>query len=461
MPGDWKKANVTCIFKKGSRSTPGNYRPVSLTSIVCKLLERNIKNCIFTYLSEHKLLSDCQYGFRDHRSTVLQLIDVLDDWTKALDDNKQVDTIYFDFAKAFDTVPHQRLLAKLKSYGITGNLLSWISSFLSDREQRVVINGCKSSWAKVKSGVPQGSILGPLLFVLYINDLPDCVSSTCKLFADDTKLYRTVNSIHDQVDLQEDVDAFSRWSESWLLRFNTNKCKVLHYGPSVYDSNYQMLSTDNTYGELQDVTTEKDLGINFTNTLNFDEHINKIVNKANSITGLIKRNFVYMDNELFLTLYKALVRPHLDYGNSIYYPTTKKNKKIIENVQRRATRIVPQLRGLSYEDRLKALNLPSLEYRRQRGDMIIVFKIIRGIDFIDSSKLFTLANNDRDIRGNPFKLQKPRANKSLRLNSFTHRVINNWNQLDSDIVCASSVDCFKSRLDKFWRYKRFDTSNVY
>jgi len=460
VPTDWKMANVTCIFKKGIRSEPGNYRPISLTSIVCKLLEKLIRESILNHLTRHNLLSDNQYGFRGHRNTILQLLTVLEDWTSAIDSDGQVDTVYLDFAKAFDTVPHKRLLCKLKAYGISGQLLSWIEDFLSNRKQRVNINGNSSGYCDVVSGVPQGSILGPLLFVIYINDVPDNVKSSCYLFADDTKLYNVIRSEDDQKQLQSDIFALCKWSSEWMLRFNVQKCKVLNIGQTTFDSNYQMLDKNRTLSYIINEETEKDLGVHFTSSLNFELHISKIVNKANSIIGLIKRNFSYMDKQLFLCLYKALVRPHLDYGNLIYFPTLKKLKQAVENVQRRATRIVPELKGLTYEERLEALNLPTLEYRRLRGDQIQLFKIVTHIDDIDYSSLFTLASNNQ-VRGHSMKLLKPRANKTIRLNSFTHRVINNWNALPEYIVTAKNVNQFKSALDKLWRQQRFDTSVIY
>lgn len=460
IPDDWKLANVTCIYKKGSKMDPGNYRPVSLTSVVCKIMEKNVRAAILEHMKRHNLLSSSQFGFRNHRSTILQLLTVLDDWTEALDTNSQVDAVYFDFAKAFDTVPHKRLLTKLKSYGITGNIYSWIENFLANRKQRVVINGNASDWSNVISGIPQGSILGPILFIIYINDLPEIVDSTCRLFADDTKLYKVINNNTDQTSLQDDINSFCNWSKDWLLRFNVNKCKVLHIGNKEYDFTYQMFDKQDNYSDIVMADTEKDLGIHFTNTLSFDKHINTIVNKANSIIGLVKRNFTFMDKSTFTQLYKALIRPHLDYGNIIWYPTTKKNKQIVENVQRRATRIVPELKGLTYEERLAALNLPTLEYRRRRGDMIELFKILHGIDDIDYTTMFSLSPHTQ-IRGHSLKLQKPRANKSIRLNSFTHRVINCWNQLPESTIVSETVLKFKTDIDKLWKHTRFDTSDVY
>ena len=168
-----------------------------------------------------------------------------------------------------------------------------------------------------------------------------------------------------------------------------------------------------------------------------------------------------MDKAHFLTLYKSLIRPHLDYGNTIYYPITKKNKRILENVQRRATKLVPGLRDLPYETRLQELNLPTLEYRRQRFDQILLYKMLhRKVDF-DYNKLFELSTGTHGTRGNPYKLQKPRASKSIRQHSYSHRAVNNWNNLPNEVVCATSVNSFKSRLDKLWKAKRYNLSDIY
>ena len=459
IPEDWKKANVSCIFKKGDKSDPGNYRPISLTSVICKILEKVIRESIIKYMTTHNLLCDSQFGFRRNRSTILQLLTVLEDWTEYLDNDGQIDTIYLDFKKAFDSVPHKRLVEKLNSYGIQGNLKTWLSNFLTNRQQRVVVNGEASDWQEVLSGIPQGSILGPILFIIFINDLPSVVGNVCKLFADDCKLYKIIKSKLDQDDLQNDIDNLCKWSQDWLLSFNIKKCKVVTFGDKKHDYDYTMNDENGIDHTIKSDKSEKDLGILFTSNLNFDAHINNTVNRVNRLIGLIRRKFTYMDKNIFLTLYKSLIRSNLDYGNLIYYPHTKKNKQILENAQRRATRLLPELRELPYELRLRELHLPTLEYRRKRFDLIQTFKIIRQIDNIDSSVFFKFSSTD--LRGHEYKLEKPRAKKSSRLHSFSHRVVSAWNSLPSSIVTASSVEVFKNRLDQHWRDLRYDTTAIY
>ena len=230
VPDEWKKAQISVIYKKGSRSLASNYRPVSLTSIVCKTMERLIIDHIIEYMKENSLFSKKQFGFISGRSTSLQLLTVLDKWTESLDQGKSVDCIYMDYQKAFDTVPHGRLLSKLRSYKMSEPILRWISSFLQKRTQRVVINGHHSEWMEVPSGIPQGSVLGLLLFVIFINDLPDVASSDIYLFADDTKISRPITTEGDEQQLQSDLDNLTDWSDTWLLKFHPDKCKHMHIG---------------------------------------------------------------------------------------------------------------------------------------------------------------------------------------------------------------------------------------
>ena len=197
VPESWKTANVTPIFKKGDKRDPSNYRPVSLTSTIGKIMEKIIRDHINKHMQLNKLYSPHQHGFRKGRSCSTQLLEVTEDWTKLLDEDNSVDCIYLDYKKAFDSVPHQRLMIKLHAYGIRGKLWKWIIAYLSNRQQQVVINGVASESTDVMSGIPQGSILGPELFLIFINDLPESIKSpdgAVKLFADDTKLYSVVNN---------------------------------------------------------------------------------------------------------------------------------------------------------------------------------------------------------------------------------------------------------------------------
>ena len=240
VPEEWKKGRITALFKKGNKRLASNYRPVSLTSIVCKCMEKIVRDSIIQYMKKNKLFSKKQYGFISGRSTSLQLLEVLDKWTEALDMGHTIDCIYMDYAKAFDTVPHRQLIYKLSKYGINTKTMSWIKSFLSKRIQQVVVQGEKSSWKEVTSGIPQGSILGPLLFVVFINDLPEYVTSEAYLFADDTKIFREIHNEGDRVQLQKDLDKLDKWSKDWLLKFHPKKCKYMKIGKDNNQFEYKL-----------------------------------------------------------------------------------------------------------------------------------------------------------------------------------------------------------------------------
>ena len=229
IPRDWRTANVTPIFKKGKREDPANYRPVSLTSVVCKILESIVRDGIIDHLERNKPLRVSQHGFMRHRSCLTNLLEFFEEVLKKVDMGVPIDIIYFDFAKAFDKVSHGKLIFKLKKYGVSGNILNWVKSWLDDRYQRVVINGKKSSWEKVLSGVPQGSVLGPLLFLIFIDDIDELVMSKCSKFADDTKLFNQVVNLEDRSIIQSDVDKLDSCGKDWAMSYNVDKYKVLHF----------------------------------------------------------------------------------------------------------------------------------------------------------------------------------------------------------------------------------------
>ena len=445
VPFEWKEANIIPLFKKGSRNKSENYRPVSLTSVICKLLERLIKDHMVEFLVKHKLLNSSQHGFLKARSCLTNMLCFLEEITKWIDVGSPVDIIYLDFQKAFDKVPHQRLLLKLKAHGIGDSITDWIEQWLTDRRQRVVVDGEVSNWKSVLSGVPQGSVLGPILFLIYINDLDDSITSNVLKFADDTKLFRKVNTDGDKQHLQNDLDRLVKWSEKWQMLFNFGKCKCLHTGHRNLNVNYKMGDT-----VLGTTVKEKDLGVTISADMKVSEQCGIAASKGNQILGLIRRNITYKGKKLIIPLYKAIVRPHLEYCIQAWRPYRKKDIDTLERIQRRATKMIPELRDLSYEERLKECGLTTLETRRLRGDQIEVFKILNGYENIDRNMFFSLKKDSR-TRGHEVKLVKDQCRLDIRKHSFSQRTINEWNKLSTDCVTASSVNMFKNKVDTYLR----------
>ena len=294
LPNSWKKSIVVPIFKKGSRLSPLNYRPVSLTSVSCKTMERLIVAHLMTYVSDNSIISKDQFGFRKFYSTADQLLITYNEVTDLVDKGKSVDLIFFDFAKAFDTVCHRVLLFKLLDLGICGNILSWIHGFLTNRTMSVKVAGSFSDELPVASGVPQGSVLGPILFLLYVNYVINDVRCPLKIFADDIKLYISFGFGEHQesvVQCQSDIDRSVSVSSSWGLNMNVSKCTVIRFsskssnlsfsGPSPCKINNSCLNFDNSH---------TDLGVTVDRTLKFHSHIAKNV----AIAGSLTTNLHYM-----------------------------------------------------------------------------------------------------------------------------------------------------------------------
>ena len=444
VPDDWKHALISAIHKKGDRALPSNYRPISLTSQVCKILERIIRGSLIDHLEENRLICEEQHGFRRSRSCLTNLLETLEDWSRWDDDNHNFDVLFLDFQKAFDSVPHKRLVCKLHKLGIRGHLLNWIEDFLSERKQRVVVNGCESSWKSVTSGVPQGSVIGPLLFVCYINDLPSVIkASFCKIFADDTKIYDVVLPDVHTSQLQENVDALNSWSEENLLYFNAGKCSVMHFGKTNPRKDY-CLKDEN----IKVSKSEKDLGVTIDDSLSFKEHVTKAIGKASQALGVIRRTFNYLNVDLFRDLYLTFIRPHLEYCVQVWSPYHRGEIDKLEKFQRRATKLVPSLTELPYEERLHRLGLTTLEERRVRGDQIEVYKILNGFENINREKFFQYRVYQGNMRGHNHMLHKQQVNKEKRRHFFSQRIVNIWNNQNQEVIEATTVNQFKDRFDK-------------
>jgi len=420
-------------------------------------MERVMTADITDYLLKHKLLSPQQHGFLAKRSTLTNLLETTNDWNISID-NKLINTvIYIDFSKAFDTVSHPKLLTKLQSCGITGDLLSVINDFLQNRSQRTRVGNQLSNEKFLTSGVVQGSCLGPLLFLLFINDISTIFQNpiTSKLYADDLKLYTTTETIHDSQQLQRCLDSLHQWSQDWQLTISIKKCQTIHIGSQALLSKRlrQQSAPEYRIGDdlIPNVDSLTDLGITMDCNIKFSEHISNIVRKAASRCYLIRKCFISKDTPTLVKAFKIYVRPLLEYNSPVWSPHLLKDITLIEKVQRRFTKYMKGLFNMPYSDRLKVLNLERLEARRIKADVITAYKIIFGLTIIDSSNFFSSSQYSIGTRGHEFKLIEPTCHCDTFKFCFASRVIHIWNSLPRLTTDFSSVFKFKNSIsDSFY-----------
>jgi hypothetical protein len=466
LPPDWRSANISSIFKKGDRNRAENYRPVSLTSVACKLLEHIICRHLRNHLEKHSILTDKNHGFRSGHSCEIQLLTTMNDLLERYDTGKQTDVAILDFSKAFDTVPHSRLLHKLDHYGIRGPIHQWLTNFLKRRTMRVVLEGEASEEAAVESGVPQGTVLGPLLFLCHINDLPDSVKSTVRLFADDCLLYRTINTFQDHLTLQEDLRRLEDWAKKWGMRFNAQKCYIL----SIRSTSSYLYSLDGV--PLKQVQQNPYLGVHIAADLKWTTHIANTCSKAGSTVGFLRRNLRYCPQECRRLAYIALVRSKLEYGATVWDPYQKRNTEKLERVQRQAARFITK----DYKSRspgcvtrmLQDLNLLPLEERRRQLRLSLLYKITEDLIPALPPHNFLVSANTRRRKIRPTRFEGfqstnivarqamnntrgfriPDSRTEQYRSSFFVKTIVEWNQLSEAAVTTGSTSAFTSALGR-------------
>ena len=371
-PTKLKEAHIIPIHKGGHQGVASNYRPIALTSHLIKVFEKVMRNKLVDFFEENELFNNSQHGFRIGRSCLSQLLAHHDKILSLLERGLNVDTVYLDFSKAFDKVDHRIVLKKLSLLGIRGKILSWLKSFLSSRTQKVMVNGVLSEPSPVTSGVPQGSVIGPLLFLILIGDIDGgIISSFLSSFADDTRLSKGVSGVRDASSLQTDLETVYQWADDNNMLFNNSKFELLRYG---YDTTLKM--TTNYTGPDGSIITDKehirDLGVTLSSDGSFKEHITRTCQSARNMCSWILRTFRSRSPELMLTTWKSLVLPILDYCSQLWSPLKKGEIQQIEEIQKSFTRKISTYSHKDYWNRLKTFRLYSLQRRRERYRIIYI-----------------------------------------------------------------------------------------
>ena len=363
LPAKWKLSYIVPIPKESSRQDVRFYRPISLLPNISKCLERHIYRLLLEYLSSNQLLPEAQSGFHSGRSTVMPLLLATHQWRTALESHKQVACVFFDLRKAFDSIPHQALLNKLHNLQVPGTLLLWLINYLSNRHQRVILNGSSSTWLPVKSGIPQGSILGPLLFLTHINDLcniPLSPGTKLMLYADDIMLFKPISAPHEAALLQADVNLVKDWVCNNHLTINTNKIKfMLISRRRKLPKNFSPLYLNNV--QIESVSHFKYLGVWISDNLTWSKHVESICCKARHILGYMFRTFSPHCNQAsIIALYKCQVLPISEYACVVWDPHLKRDQLLLESVQLFATRMAARSWTTDSESLNHHFQLPSL-----------------------------------------------------------------------------------------------------
>ena len=448
FPSDWKYANVTAIPKKEKATTPGDHRPISLLNYCGKLMERCIHKHVTRYLKQYSIITPFQSGFQTGDSTVNQLLHMYNDFAKALDEGKEVRVVFLDISKAFDKVWHKGLIFKLQSIGISGNLLEWFTDYLANRKQRVCLNGHASSWKTPNAGVPQGSILGPLLFIIYINDIVNHIRTNIRLFADDTTLYEIIDDpLLTGININIDLRTIMSWAKTWLVMFNSIKTESFIASKKRIKPYHPPLFMDNT--AVNEVTSHKHLGLTFSNDLTWTSHIKTIIGKATRRLGCLRRHKFLLDRKSLKKMYTTFILPLLEYGNIIWDNCSLENSKAIENIQLDAARIITgATKVCSIQKIYDESGLDTLQNRRTRQKLCQLYKIINDLTplYLRTILPERVQQQSRYRLRNSNNFSIPIARTTTYYKSFLPATLRSWNSLDEAVKQSPTISSFKRNI---------------
>lgn len=445
IPEDLLSQTIIPIFKKENKSQASNYRPISLTSHFIKIFERILRDKLIDHLEENNLITPQQHGFRRYRSTLTQLLHHFDLILQILEANVNADTLYLDLSKAFDKVNHQILIHKLEQMKITGKILNWIRSFLTNRKQIVVVNGHKSTSAKVESGVPQGTVLGPALFIIYMNNVTEYLRNIIiQLFADDSKITTAIANLSDRTKLLNALKALLDWTSHNSMKFNEQKFQLLQIGSDdTLKIPYQC--NDITINKSE---TVRDLGVLVSEDFSFKPHIAEITDNAANFASWLLRTFSTREEDVMLLLLKTYLIPRLEYCSAAWNPHKINEIELLESVQRSFTSKIVNMEQLNYYERLAKLKLFSLQRRRERFQIIHTWKIYKKLAPNDLNLKFHNHRLGTQADRLPLKGKSEKV-RTLRHNFFSHSGPRLFNLVPGYIKSAKTIETFKKNLDRF------------
>ena len=452
FPSEWKLAKVTPVFKKGMKDDLNNYRPISVISVVSKVFERLVYNQFYEYLNANQLLASCQSGFRSLHSTLTALLEANDSWSINIDKGLLNGVVFVDLKKAFDTIDHEILLCKLAYYGVEQRSLSWFRSYLHNRSQKCGINGALSNANVLSCGVPQGSIIGPLLFLIYINDLPNCLqSASAKMFADDTNITCSADNLADLESIvNSELSNLTTWLKANKLSLNIAKTEFMTIGSrqKLQAEGDKVIQASLESKPIRRVDHTKSLGLIIDDRLSWNFQIDELCKRVSCAIGALKRLRPFVSEATAIQIYRALVLPYFDYCSAVWDGLCNRLADKVQKLQNRAARVILKAKYDTSSSILRnRLSWDTLAIRRKKQKAVLMYKCLNGLVPNYLQNLFTHRCTSYNLRNQEYKITLPKPRTDFLKRSFSYSGAKLWNDLPLSIQSSSSLAKFKREIN--------------